>query len=68
MKVIVSMAIDGRLDIPVEIPDGLTGHALLNKSRDEAMAKFADADLTEMEVIGSSAVNVTLPDGRLLDY
>lgn len=68
MKVIVSLAIDGRLDIPVEVPDGLTERILLNKARDKAMEAFADADLSKMEVVGCSAVNVTLPNGRLLDY
>lgn len=68
MKAIVYIAIDGRLDVEVTVPDGLSDRELLESARAEAMAELADADITEMDIVGGNAVNVTLPDGRLLDF
>lgn len=59
-KYIVSMAVDGRIDVEVEAES--TEEAF--KSAQEA---FMDADLKGMEVIDSKPVNVSDEDGNLLE-
>ena len=59
-KYIVSMAVDGRIDVEVEAES--TEEAF--KAAQEA---FMDADLKDMEVIDSKPVNVSDEDGNLLE-
>lgn len=63
MKHIVSIAIDGRIDIEVDASDFETAKKL-------AINKFhtTDIDLNQIDIIGSSAVNVTRADGEFYDY
>ena len=62
MKYIVSMAIDGRLDIEVEADTPLD-------ARCEAIRAFATADLSGMTIIGKDAVNCSDENGNIvMDY
>lgn len=59
-KYIVSMAVDGRIDVEVDA-----------ESVDEAFAvavdEFMDADLKDMEVVDARPVNCSDEDGNILE-
>lgn len=59
-KYIVSMAVDGRIDVEVEA--GSTKEAFR-----AAEVAFMDADMKDLDVIDSKPVNVYDEDGNLLE-
>ena len=62
MKYTVSIAVDGRIDIEVDANNK-------DEAREKALDAFANADLSKMEVVGTSAVNCSDDDGNLIaDY
>ena len=62
MKYTVSIAGDGRIDVEVDAADP-------NEARGKALDAFANADLSKMEIVGTSAVNCSDDDGNLIaDY
>lgn len=61
MKYTVSIAIDGRIDINVEADN-------VEDAKNKAYAAFMDADVGEIEIIGSNAVNATDENNNLTDY
>lgn len=61
MKYIVSVAIDGRMDVEVEADS-------IHEAREKALFAAADADFNAIDVITLSAVNVTDEEGNLIDY
>ena len=61
MKYVVSIAVDGRIDVEVEANS-------FEEAQGKALNKFADADLSEMEVRGRKAVNAEDNDGNFRDF
>ena len=62
MKYTVSMAVDGRIDIDVDADSP-------EEARGKAVEAFATADLSNMEIIGTSAVNCSDDNGNIVcDY
>ena len=61
MRYHVSIAVDGRIDIPVDANSP-------EEARKKAMDEFATADLSEMEVVGTNAVNAEDANGNLTDF
>ena len=60
-KYIVSMAVDGRIDVEVEAEN-------IHDAWEAADMAFCDADLSEMEVVGSTPVNISSAEtGELLE-
>jgi hypothetical protein len=59
-KYIVSMAVDGRIDVEVEAES-------TKEAFKAAIGAFIDADLEDMEVIDAKPVNVSDEDGNLLE-
>ena len=58
----VSIAVDGRIDVPIFVSKNASHEAI----RDTALNAFRDADLSQMEVVGGEAVNVSDSNGELL--
>ncbi len=54
-KLIISMAVDGRIDVPIEVPDDASREDI----RRVAKNAFANIDLSEMDVVGIDAVNAS---------
>ena len=61
MKFIVSVAIDGRLDVDVEAKDW-------EEARQKACLEAGNLDLNRIEFINVSAVNAEREDGVFKDY
>ena len=61
MKYIVSVAIDGRMDVEVEAGS-------IREAREKALFAAADADFNAIDFISLNAVNVTDEEGNLTDY
>ena len=61
MKYVVSIAVDGRIDVEVEASS-------FEEAQSRALDEFANADLTEMEVVGRKAVNAEDVDGNFRDF
>ena len=64
MKYIVSLQLDGRMDIEVDAPDFET-------AKQSALAEFSCMDkneLSKMEVLEADAVNAEDENGELHDY
>ena len=58
---IVSIGVDGRLDIQVEA-------ASFEDAKEKAMDAFMDADITKMEIVSRWPVNAEAEDGTFCDY
>lgn len=58
MKYIVSMAVDGRVDVEVEADSVRDAFHLAN---------LANADMAKMEIVGSHPVNCSDENGNLLE-
>lgn len=61
MRYIVSMAVDGRIDIPIEADSP-------EEAKVKAEIEFMSADITKMEVVGSHPVNCTDEHDNITDY
>lgn len=61
MEYIVSIAIDGRIDIQVEANS-------FEEAREKALASVGDADFDTLDVVGSKAVNAESETGEFIDY
>ena len=61
MKYIVSMAIDGRVDVEVEADS-------FQDARDKARKEVWDVDCGEINIIGCDAVNAEDENGKFEDY
>lgn len=59
MKYIVSMAVDGRIDVEVEAAD-------VNEAKEKAEEAFCDANLSKMEIVGADAVTCYDAEGNIL--
>lgn len=59
-KYIVSMAVDGRIDVEVEAES-------TKEAFRAAEVAFMDADMKDLDVIDSKPVNVSDEDGNLLE-
>lgn len=59
-KYIVSMAVDGRIDVEVEAES-------TKEAFRAAEVAFMDADMKDLDVIDSKPVNVSDKDGNLLE-
>ena len=59
MKYIVSMAVDGRIDVEVEAAD-------VNEAKKKAYGAFGDADLSNMDIVGADAVTCYDAEGNIL--
>lgn len=59
-KYIVSMAVDGRIDVEVEAEN-------TKEAFRAAEVAFMDADMKDLDVIDSKPVNVSDEDGNLLE-
>ncbi len=57
-KATVSMAIDARVDVSFWIKKDASKEEIEKKAKEE----FADADLTNLDVIGTKPVNYSMPD------
>lgn len=64
MKYTVSIAVDGRVDVEVDLP----ADASMDEIRQKAMESFASANLSNMDVIGTSPVNVTDENDEIRDF
>lgn len=64
MKYTVSIAVDGRVDVEVDLPTD----ASMDEIRQKAMESFASANLSNMDVIGTSPVNVTDENDEIRDF
>lgn len=64
MKYTVSIAVDGRIDVEVDLP----ADASMDEIRQKATEGFASADLSNMDVIGTSPVNVTDENDEIRDF
>lgn len=64
MKYTVSIAVDGRVDVEVDLP----ANASMDEIRQKATEGFTSADLSNMDVIGTSPVNVTDENGEIRDF
>lgn len=62
-KCYASIAIDGRIDVFFEVDENATKEEI----KMAALSAFADAPLTDMEVIGNQPVNYTI-NGKLTDF
>ena len=62
-KYVVSIAVDGRIDVEVSVPEG----ADRDQIKEAALNAFMnETDISDMEVVGSSAVNASNGNGDLL--
>lgn len=59
-KFVVSMAVDGRIDVEVDAES-------VAEAFEAAKDAFMDADLKDMEVVDSHPVNCSDEDGNLLE-
>ena len=58
VKAVVSVAVDGRIDVPVWVKSDMTHKEIADMARDEA----SFADLKSMDVIGMKPVNISFDD------
>ncbi len=61
MKYVVSLAIDGRIDILVNADDPET-------AKNKALGKFMDIDIGDVECIDFHAVNATDENDNMTDF
>ena len=61
MRYIISIAVDGRLDIAVTADSP-------QQARAKALTEFPFADISKLEVVGYKAVNATDENDELTDF
>ena len=61
MKCIVSIAVDGRVDIEVDVES-------IDDAREAALEEFPSANLNSMDIVNFHAVNVESETGEFRDY
>lgn len=64
MKYTVSIAVDGRVDVEVDLP----ADASMDEIRQKATEGFASADLSNMDIINTNPVNVTDENDEIRDF
>lgn len=61
MKCVVSIAVEGRVDIEVDVDS-------IDDAQEAALEEFASANLNSMDVVSFHAVNVESETGEFRDY
>jgi len=61
MKYIVSLAVDGRVDVNVEAPN-------VKIAKEKALQAFIGVNIGDIELINVSPVNATDEDDNITDY
>lgn len=61
MRCIVSIAVEGRVDIEVDVDS-------IDEAQEAALEEFASANLNSMDVVKFHAVNVETETGEFRDY